>query len=102
MLDTPTEETTITKSSGNVFADLELPDPELLELKAQIALALEKALRVYPTQTAAAAAAGLKQTHVSRLARGDAMGFTIDRLLRSLLRLGATVELQITPPANDR
>lgn len=97
-----TEATSVTKSSGNVFADLALADPELLLLKADVAIALERALRSYPgSQAHAAAAAGLTQPQISRLARGDAMGFTIDRLLRSLFRLGYQIDLQITPPRDD-
>jgi len=98
MLET-TETTRVTHSSGNVFQDLGLADPELLLLKADVAIALEGALRSYPgSQAQAAAAAGLTQPQISRLARGDAMGFSIDRLVRSLLRLGYQVDLHITPP----
>lgn len=90
----------VTEGSGNIFEDLNLPDPELLLLKADLVHQLEHAIRGRDwTQAEAAVATGLTQPQVSRLARGEAMGFSIDRILRSLFRLGYAVNLQVKQPS---
>ena len=85
-------------SSGNVFADLGLPDSEELLLKAKIAskiaeLIEEKGL----TQVQAAERTALDQPKVSRLLRGQLSGFSVDRMFAVLNRLGHSVEVRISP-----
>ena len=88
----------ITQGSGNVFADLDLPNPEEMLAKAELArricdLLAERRL----TQTKAAALLGVDQPKVSALMRGKLDGFSTDRLFRFLNALGHNVEIVIRP-----
>src|SRR5215207_5206119 len=83
--------------SGNVFADLGLPDAEERLLKAKLATRIaqlieEKGL----TQAQTAARIALDQPKVSRLLRGQLSGFSADRLFAILNRLGHSVEVRIS------
>src|SRR5215204_4524621 len=87
----------IEMGSGNVFADLGLPDAEESLLKAKLAsriaqLIEEKGL----TQAQTAERIGLDQPKVSRLLRGQLSGFSADRLFAVLNRLGHSVEVRIS------
>lgn len=96
MTDTPR----ITKSSGNVFADIGLPNPEEHLLKAQIAVAIGKIIRARGlTQAAAAEVAGLTQANVSNILRGQFREISVERLLRVLNALDQDVRITITPKA---
>src|SRR3954469_25861785 len=86
-----------TRSSGNVFADLELPDADERMLKAQLAVQIRRFIEEKGwTQTEAAEAVGLDQPKVSHLLRGRLAGFSVDRLLSILNRLGHSVEVRIS------
>jgi predicted XRE-type DNA-binding protein len=86
----------ITVSSGNVFADLGLPRPEERLFKAQIALQIDRFIQEKGwTQAEAARRIGATQPEVSHLLRGRLAGFSVDRLLTILNRLGHTVEVRI-------
>lgn len=83
-------------SSGNVFADLALPDAEQALAKAKLARAI--CLLVEDEgldQRAVAARLGIDQPKVSALLRGRLADFSTDRLLRFLLRLGHDVRISI-------
>jgi predicted XRE-type DNA-binding protein len=85
-------------SSGNVFADLGLPHPDLALAKAELVqrirgLIAEKEL----TQVQAAEMLGLDQPKISALVRGRVSGFSIDRLFRLLNALGQRVEINVRP-----
>src|SRR5688572_29623549 len=82
--------------SGNVFADLGLPNPDLSRVKAELvqrirAVIAERKL----TQAGAAAVLGIDQPKVSALVRGRVDGFTLDRLFRFLVALGQQVEITV-------
>jgi predicted XRE-type DNA-binding protein len=88
----------ITPGSDNVFRDLGFQNPEAELAKAQLALEICTLLRERPmTQVEAARRLGLPQPKVSQLARADVTGFSTDRLLRVLGRLGQDVEIIVTP-----
>jgi predicted XRE-type DNA-binding protein len=89
---------TIKPSSGNVFADLRLKNPEEMLAKAELAqricdIIAERKL----TQTKAASLLGIDQPKISALMRGKLDGFSIDRLFRFLNALGRDVEIVIRP-----
>ena len=86
--ETVNEEITVVHSSGNIFADLDLPEPEELLAKAALGLQIRDAIveRGW-TQVQAAAALGIPQPKVSALMGARLSGFSIERLLRLLLRL---------------
>ena len=81
-------------SSGNVFEDIGLKDPDWLELKAQIAMRVVRLIEARGlTQAKAADILGLKQPHVSALMNGKISRFSIERLLICLARLGRNVTI---------
>ena len=86
-----------TKSSGNVFADLELPNPELLLAKADLVVAIIRTIRERElTQKQAAELMGIDQPKISALLRGQTRGYTLDRLFKLLVRLGCHIDLQVS------
>jgi len=88
--------TKVTKSSGNVFADLGLDNPEELLAKAKLALEISRILeRRKLTQARAADILGVDPAKVSALVRGRLTGFSTDRLLRFLIALGHDVEITV-------
>jgi predicted XRE-type DNA-binding protein len=94
--------TDIIESSGNVFADLGLDQPEVRLAKAELAARIAGVIRDRDlTQKQAAEMLGLDQPKISALVRGKLSGFTIDRLLRFLADLGCDVEINVHPPAES-
>ena len=91
-----------THSSGNVFADLELPDADERLLKAQLAVQIRRFIEQQDwTQAETAEVIGLDQPKVSSLLRGRLAGFSADRLLNILNRLGHNVEVRISAKEYD-
>lgn len=88
--------------SGNVFADLGLPNPDEALVKAGLAQAVADTIeRRGLTQDEAAKIMGLDQPKVSAIVRGRLTGFTQDRLTRCVLALGNDVEITIRPGEHD-
>lgn len=86
----------IERGSGNVFADLGLPEAETHLLKAELVTRIDRIIRQRRLkQVEAAKLLGLSQPDVSRLMRGDFREYSIDRLLRLLTTLGRDVEIVI-------
>jgi predicted XRE-type DNA-binding protein len=91
------------ESGGNVFADLGFPDADEMLAKAELAIKVADILRRRRlTQVQAAAVLGVDQPKVSALIRGRLSGFSIERLLRFLLRLGTDVSITIKPHSRPR
>jgi predicted XRE-type DNA-binding protein len=92
-------------SSGNVFADLKVPNPEEALAKAELALRICETISEQKlTQAQAAVLLGIDQPKVSALIRGKLDGFSTDRLFRFLNALGQDVEIIVRPRQrnNDR
>jgi predicted XRE-type DNA-binding protein len=88
----------VTESSGNVFADLGLANPEQELMKAELTLRLYRIIKQRGmTQTQAAKALGVKQPHVSLLMRNRAGSFSVGRLMEFLTALGQDVEVTVRP-----
>jgi predicted XRE-type DNA-binding protein len=92
------EETEVFHGSGNVFADLGLPDAEERLAKAELArqiltIITERRL----TQTQAAELLGIDQPKVSALTRGKLSGFSMERLFHFLNALGRDVQITVKP-----
>ena len=84
------------RGSGNVFADLGLENADELLVKADLAIAIKKQIRVRGwTQTEAAERTGLTQSDVSRIGKIMTDGFSQERLQSALRRLGIDVEIRI-------
>jgi predicted XRE-type DNA-binding protein len=93
----------ITESSGNVFADLEVAEPEQALAKAELARQIAAIIRARRlSQRKAADVLGVDQPKVSALLHGRLSGFSADRLLRFLNALGQDVEIHIRPKAASK
>jgi len=87
----------VTPSSGNVFADLGLPDAEDRLAKAELARQIAATLRDRGlTQTAAARLLGTDQPKVSALMTGQLAGFSLERLAHWLTLLGKDVRIVVS------
>jgi len=83
--------------SDNIFADLGLPNPEELMLKAQLAIQVrELVMQRGLTQAQVAEVTGITQPRVSRLLNGHMGDFSVERLFFILQRLGHGVEVRIS------
>ena len=97
-----TSQATITESSGNVFADLGLPNPEQEMMKARLTLQIFRIIRERGlTQAQAATMLGIKQPHVSLLMRNRAGSFSTGRLMEFLTALGQDVEITVRPARKE-
>ena len=89
----------IRKSSGNVFADLGVKNPEEALVKARLAHVISDAIKTRGmTQVEAAEFLGIDQPKVSRLVRGQLDGFSIDRLFCFVTLLGSDIEITVIEP----
>ncbi len=85
-------------SSGNVFADLGLPDASEHLLKAGLVARIERTIRQRElTQAAAAALMSIDQPKVSAMLAGQFRGYSVERLMRFLVALGHDVEIVVKP-----
>ena len=92
-----------TVSSGNVFADLELPKPDEFLAKAELASKIIGEIdRQRLTQNEAASILGIDQPKVSALKQGKLSGFSVERLLRFLLLLGRDIEITVKEKPKSR
>jgi len=90
--------TRVTKGSGNVFADLGLPNPEQELLKARLTLEIYKIVKERGlTQAQAGELLGIKQPHVSALMRNRAGNFSVGRLMEFLTALGQDITITVKP-----
>jgi predicted XRE-type DNA-binding protein len=88
----------VIRGSGNVFADLGLPNPEQELLKAQLTLQIYKIIKQRGlTQVQAGAVLGISQPHVSALMRNRAGNFSVGRLFEFLTALGQDVRITVKP-----
>ena len=91
----------VTTSSGNVFADLGLPDAEKLKMKSGLMIEITKAVRRLDlTQEEAGRRMGLPQPKVSALLRGDFTNLSERTLMECLNRLGYDIEITVKPAAD--
>ena len=92
------EEIAVVQGSGNVFADLGLPDAEELLLKGNLTLQLHHRIKdLGLTQVQAAKRLGISQPEVCRLLKGRFMGFSVERLIGLLNALEMDVEIVVRP-----
>lgn len=90
----------VQRSSGNVYADLGLPDAEKLKIKTGLVIEIRKAMRhLGLTQQAAAKRMGINQPKVSDMMRGDFSNLSERKLMDCLNRLGYDIEIKVKPAA---
>jgi predicted XRE-type DNA-binding protein len=86
--------------SGNVFADLGLPDAEKLKIKSGLVIEITRAVRQLGlTQEEAGRRMGIPQPKVSALLRGDFANLSERKLMDCLNRLGYDIAIQVKPAA---
>jgi predicted XRE-type DNA-binding protein len=92
----------VTEGSDNVFADLGLPDADLLLAKAELARQIGEAIRERKwTQRRAADMLGVSQPRVSDLLRGHLDKFSLDTLMEFLTKLRRNVTVFVSGSRND-
>ena len=85
-------------STGNVFADLGLPDADEHLIKAGLVVRIARIIRQLElTQEAAAQLMGIDQPKVSAMLSGQFRGYSVERLMRFLVALGHDVEIVVKP-----
>src|SRR5712672_4374829 len=91
------------QSSGNVFADLGLPNSEQELLKADLTVQIYRLIRGRGlTQTQAAELLGTTQSQVSALMRCRPVSVSVGRLMEFLNVLGQDVEVTLKPAARHK
>ena len=89
--------------SGNVFADLGLPDAGELDIKLRLAVEIVRVIDARRlSQVAAAGLLGINQPKVSALKNYKLDGFSVERLLTFLMALGREIEIRIRPRRTSR
>ncbi len=84
--------------SGNIFADLGLPNAEEHLLKASLVVQLHRLIKARKlTQVAAAKLIGIKQPDLSNILRGHYQGFSLERLMRMLTAFDQDIEITVRP-----
>lgn len=97
------QESEILVSSGNVFADLDLPESDELLAKANLAHQITSiAKHRHLTQKKTAAILGTTQPKVSDLFAGKLTGFSMERLIRFLIALDRDVTLVVAPKPRSK
>jgi len=100
---TVTRQSKFEQSSGNVFADLNLPNPEEALAKAELARQINNIIKKKKfTQEKAALMLGIDQPKISALASGKLSGFSLERLFRFLNALGQDVTIKVKPKARTK
>ena len=90
----------VAMGSGNVFADLGLPDADKLKIKSGLVIEITRAMRrMSLTQKAAAERMGIPQPKVSAMLRGDFTNLSERKLMDCLNRLGYDIEIKVRPTA---
>jgi len=96
------EEIKVQSTSGNVFADLGLANPEELLIKAELVRQISNLITTGNlTQTETAKLLGVDQPKISALLHGKLSGFSTERLFRFLNALGSDVEIRVIPKSQS-
>ena len=96
-----TENIKINTSSGNVFADLGLSNPDEMLVKAELARKISNAISArHITQAKAAELLGIDQAKVSALMRGRLTGFSLERMFKFLTAFEIDVEIRVRPKSS--
>jgi len=81
---------------GNVFEDLEFPNPEEAKAKSDLSIQIYETIKKRKlTQKEAAKIMGIDQPKVSDIVRGKLSKYTLDRLIRFLRLLGRDIEIRV-------
>jgi len=84
--------------SGNIFADLGLPDAEDMLLKSTVVIKLHRLIKQRKlTQSAAAKLTGIGRGDLSKVCRGQLRGYSEAKLMRMLAAFDQDVEITTRP-----
>jgi predicted XRE-type DNA-binding protein len=90
--------TRVHRGTGNVLADLGLPDAEELTAKVLLAKKINDIIASRAlTQAAAAKLLGIPQPKISAIRNYKIRGISLERLMHALTALGQNVEIVISP-----
>jgi predicted XRE-type DNA-binding protein len=93
----------IEESSGNIFADLGLPDAGAHFLKAQIVAELFRFVSARKlSQAKAGELMGISQPEVSRLFKGHFREYSMERLMQFLVAFDRDVDIVVWPVAGRK
>ncbi len=93
----------VVRGSGNVFADLGLPEAKELHTKLRLAYAINEIVgHRRLTQAGAAELLGVPQPKISSLKNYKLEGFSIERLMTFLTSLDRDVEISIRKRTSSR
>jgi predicted XRE-type DNA-binding protein len=97
------EKPEVHESSGNIFADLRLPNAKSHFLKAQIVAELNRLVTARKfSQSKAGALMGISQPEVSRLFQGHFREYSVERLINFLTAFDRDVEIVVRPAKSRR
>jgi predicted XRE-type DNA-binding protein len=89
--------------SGNVFADLGLPDADENQTRVRLAVAINQIIAAQRvSQATAARLLGINQPKISALANYRLEGFSVERLMHFLNALDRDVEIVIRKKPRSR
>jgi predicted XRE-type DNA-binding protein len=92
----------VENSTGNVFEDIGLPDPQMRLAKARLAQHISRLIKARRlSQQQAGEKLGIDQPKVSAILRGRLKDFSPDRLMRFIIRLDQDVTITIGEPKDD-
>jgi predicted XRE-type DNA-binding protein len=93
---TKSEKLEVVRGSGNVFRDLGHQNADGKQFKSILAAEIIKALdREHLTVRAAHDRTGIAAADFSRICNADLGGFTVDRLMSIINRLGSRVDVRV-------
>ncbi|WP_174889468.1 helix-turn-helix domain-containing protein [Candidatus Williamhamiltonella defendens] len=88
----------VEESSGNVYADLGMADPELMLVKAQLATKIGEIIQDRNwSQLHAAEILGIPQSKLSKMLRGQFRGISESKMIDCLTRLGRDIQIIVGP-----
>lgn len=94
--------TKITKSSGNIFAGIGLPNPEEMLIKAKIVAKIRQEISARElTQKVASSIMDISQPRLSLILKGEYLNISESKLLHCLNKLGYDVKIKIEKTKND-
>ncbi len=101
--ETRSSKQTVFKSSGNVFMDLELKNPQERQTKVRLAFALNQVIQRHSlSQIDAAKALGINQPKISALLNYKLDGFSVERLMQFLNAVDQDIEIVIRKKPRSR
>jgi predicted XRE-type DNA-binding protein len=90
-------------SSGNIFADIGVAEPEEALAKADLARQISSIIKHRGlTQKQAAVLLRIDQPKVSKLVRGQLKDFSLEKLMSFLMMLGRDIEIKIKKKPRSR